>query len=80
MPYKPQPGLCLHRRLIGETLAGNDVALDKIRKLRPFARSDAAKAAISEIEVELLKNQVSLYKMLDIINNAESGEEETGTD
>lgn len=75
MPYKPQPGLRLHRRLIGETLAGNDAAIALVRRLRSYAKSDAAKAAVSEIEVELLKNQVNLYRMIEIINNAEKGEE-----
>lgn len=80
MPYKPQPGLRLHRRLIGETLTGNDEALMRVRKLRDLARNEASKAYITDLEVMLLQNQVNLYKMLDIINNAESGEEEAGTD
>jgi hypothetical protein len=74
MPYKPQPGLRKHRRLIGETLASNDVALDKIRKLRAFARSEGTRAFVTEVEVLLLQNQVNLYKMLEIVPGG--GEEE----
>ena len=73
MPYKPQPGLRLHRRQIGEVLAGNDAALARVRKLKGFARTEAAKTYIAEIEIELLKNQVNLYRMFEIINDAEGG-------
>ena len=41
MAYRPQVGERKHRRMIGDAIARNEIALDKLRELKAAARHEA---------------------------------------
>lgn len=76
MGYRPQTNSRKHKRLVGDALASAEIASGKLAKLREAAKNDPTKAHIQGIENDLLKLQVTLYRVLELINEAQVAEDD----
>lgn len=69
MAYRPQVGERKHRGMIGDAIARNEIALDKLRELKAAARNEQTVLHIQQTMILLLENTNTLYAMLDLVRN-----------
>ena len=72
MAYKPRVGERKHKGMLGEAIAHNDFARQKLAELKAAARNEKTKTYIQAIENDLLKQQVNLYEMLALVMGHEN--------
>ena len=78
MGYRPQTNSRKHKRLVGDALASAEIASGKLAELRKAAKNDVTKAHIQGIENDMLQTQVTLHKVLELINEAAAADDEEG--
>jgi len=72
MGYRPQVNNRKHKSLVGDALALAEITSGKLSKLREAAKNDATKAHIQGIENDMLKLQVILHQVLELIHEAQA--------
>lgn len=78
MGYRPQTNSRKHKKLIGDALALAEMSGEKLEELRRAAKNDTTKAHVQGIENDLLKLQVTLHQVLELIHEAQAGEDDAG--
>jgi len=69
MPYRPQVGERKHTRILGDTLAEEEIALEELRRITAEARNPDNIIRLQRIEIRLLQNCNRLRQMLDLVRN-----------
>ncbi len=76
MGYKPQVNNRKHKSLVGDALSLAEISSGKLAKLRDAAKNDATKAHIQGIENDMLKLQVTLHQVLELIHEAQASQDD----
>ncbi len=76
MGYRPQTNSRKHKRLVGDALALADIAGGKLDELKRAAKNDVTKAHIQAIENDLLRLQVTLHEVLELIHEAQASQDD----